>query len=430
MSDVYSICQELISNSSKNYKGEILEREKRNAEFRMLLNFLLNPFVLTGMSTTRINKKLSIEPEQKIDTLRDLFDYLSRNHSGRDADVAIVQNFISRNVGREDFFRALLSKELKLGISAKTVNKVFEEKFIPIFEVMTAEKYTEFPDWIKGKHFFITNKIDGNRCILYKDGNAITMYAGRSGQLLDGFTEIEDAARKLPVERAVIDGELTLQDSTGLTSIEQYQKATAIIRKKGPKKGAKLIAFDWIPYDEFFNTHIGKAPYSERRKVLEQICGKTKETDFIYVLPVLCESDDPSIVQEWKEWAIKTENEGVMINVGDAVYQYKRTRDILKVKVQEDSDLMITGFELGKTSGKYANTLGAILCEYKGGTVRVGGGLSDELRDEIWNNQDKWLGRVIAVKHNGETVDSDTNQLSIRFPRFKELRDEGKEVNY
>ena len=130
----------------------------------------------------------------------------------------------------------------------------------------------------------------------------------------------------------------------------------------------------------------------------------------------------------WKDWAVSTDNEGVMVNVLDAPYQYKRTKDILKVKVQGDSDLRIIGFEEG--SGKYKGMLGAFVLEYKGGTLNCGGGLTDELRQSIWNNRSSWLDRVMSVKHNGETIDTATGNPSLRFPRFSELREEGKEVNY
>lgn len=430
MSNVSILFQEIMTNSSRDAKIKILEKERNNSEFTQVLSFILNPFVITGISTKRIEKFISVNAIRKHTHLLDIIDYISENHTGRDIDVAEVQYFIHSQKGQEEFFSLLLSKELKLGITAKTVNKVYGKGFIPSFDVMTAEKYNDYPEWVVGKQFAITNKIDGNRCIALKKNDDVTLWAGRSGQILEGFMDIENAIRKLPFDTIVFDGELTLQHTESLTSIEQYQKATSIIRKNGVKHGIKLTIFDSPSYEEFFITQKGVIPYSHRRKMLESALPSTKETDFLYVLPTLYEGSDVSQIAKWKGWAIETQNEGVMLNIMDAPYQFKRTKDILKVKVQEESDLEIVGFEVGKKSGKYADTLGGILVEYKGGTVTVGGGLSDALRDEIWNNQDKWIGRVIAVKHNGETVDTATGQVSIRFPRFKELREEGKEVNY
>ena len=430
MRSTQDIFLELMNTTSRLSKELILQREKDNHEFTTAIGFLLNPFCITGISSTRIDKVVTAAPRMQTHDLETIIAYLCEQSRGRDEDIASVQDFLSKHDDPDGVLKLLLSKELKLGVTAKTVNKVYGKGFIPSFDVMTAEKYAEYPEWVKGKRFAITNKIDGNRCIALKKKQEVTLWAGRSGQILEGFVDIEDAIRKLPFDVIVFDGELTLQHSEGLTSIEQYQKATAIIRKKGVKHGIKLTIFDCPSYEEFFLTQEGKIPYGQRRIALQTSLPDTKETDFLYVLPILYEGDDESQIAKWKEWAIETQNEGVMLNIVNAPYQFKRTKDILKVKVQEESDLEITGFELGKKNGKFAHTLGGILCEYKGGTVTVGGGLSEALRDEIWNNQDKWLGRVIAVKHNGETIDTETGQVSVRFPRFKELREEGKEVNY
>lgn len=116
-----------------------------------------------------------------------------------------------------------------------------------------------------------------------------------------------------------------------------------------------------------------------------------------------------------------------MLNICDAPYVCKRTNNLLKVKVFQDCDLEITGFQQG--TGKFADTLGALLVDYKGNSVGVGSGMSDEQRKEFWDHQDRYLGRVVTVQYFEETNDADGNK-SIRFPVFKELREEGKEVSY
>jgi DNA ligase-1 len=119
--------------------------------------------------------------------------------------------------------------------------------------------------------------------------------------------------------------------------------------------------------------------------------------------------------------------EGIMLNVADGLYVCKRTSDLLKVKVFQDCDLQIIGFQQG--SGKFANTLGALIVDYKGNQVGVGSGISDDIRKEIWDHQDQYLGRVVTVQYFEETCDA-TGKLSIRFPVFKEIREIGKEISY
>lgn len=115
-----------------------------------------------------------------------------------------------------------------------------------------------------------------------------------------------------------------------------------------------------------------------------------------------------------------------MINFDEAPYVCKRTPNLLKVKVMQDCDLTITGFEEGQ--GANAGTLGAVLVDYKGSTVGVGSGFTREQRDFFWQNRDSLLGRVITVQYFEETTDA-KGVPSLRFPVFRELREKGKEVS-
>ena len=116
-----------------------------------------------------------------------------------------------------------------------------------------------------------------------------------------------------------------------------------------------------------------------------------------------------------------------MINLADEYYQFSRTNALLKVKVMQDCDLEITGVQEGQ--GKFAGTLGALIVDYKGTPVGVGSGISDEIRRMIWADPDQYIGRVATIQYFEETNDAD-GKPSIRFPVFKELREEGKEVSY
>jgi hypothetical protein len=51
------------------------------------------------------------------------------------------------------------------------------------------------------------------------------------------------------------------------------------------------------------------------------------------------------------------------------------------------------------------------------------GGFSDEDRDMIWANRDKYINTVVEVKCNGVSQDRDYN-YSLLHPVFKEFRDD------
>ena len=74
----------------------------------------------------------------------------------------------------------------------------------------------------------------------------------------------------------------------------------------------------------------------------------------------------------WLDNVRADNQEGVMININDAVYEFKRSSNLLKCKVMSDCDLKIIGFEEG--SGRLSGTMGRINVDYKGNTLGVGSG--------------------------------------------------------
>ena len=51
------------------------------------------------------------------------------------------------------------------------------------------------------------------------------------------------------------------------------------------------------------------------------------------------------------------------------------------------------------------------------------------MRDEIWNNQDKYLGKISEIQYFEET-NNDEGGLSLRFPVFKQWRFDKEEESY
>ena len=120
-------------------------------------------------------------------------------------------------------------------------------------------------------------------------------------------------------------------------------------------------------------------------------------------------------------------HEGVMINMLDAPYEFKRTRNLLKVKAMQDCDLKVVGVEGG--AGRFQGTLGALIVDFKGNPVRVGSGMTDTFRRAVWDDPSQYIGRVITVQYFEVTRDKNGTE-SLRFPVFKDLREPGKEVSY
>ena len=148
----------------------------------------------------------------------------------------------------------------------------------------------------------------------------------------------------------------------------------------------------------------------------------------IIEVPIRYIGKDENMIIKLLDEAVNNDEEGVMVNLADAVYECKRTTNILKAKLMKSCDLCIVGFEEGE--GNFKGTLGATLVEYKNNIVKVGSGYQLEERNRIWANKDKLIGRIMEVQYFEESINSKTGLASLRFPVFKDIREIGKEVSY
>lgn len=424
---VKRIFDQLSSTSSKLDKIKIIRDNKDNRTFLFLLDMLLNPEKIFGLSTTKLNKKLSRElTHEGTINIESLFDYLLKHNTGTDMNINYVQNSlraISRTYDAEcaKFIEGIITKKLKIGCDVKLVNTAIPN-LLPDFKVMLAEKYFDKSDYVEGKEFTLTTKLDGVRCILMKHKGEVKLYS-RQGQRFFGLVDIENEIKKIKSDNFILDGELMICDREKLPSKMQYKETIKIVTKDGEKHGVQLLAFDTMPYAEFERQKTIFS-YSERREVLEKLFGNL---EYIKVVPALYKGKDTEKIQEFLLQARNNGEEGIMININNAKYDFKRTKNLLKVKVMQDCDLEIIGFVEGE--GKLKGTLGAIIVNYKGNPLNVGGGYSLDDRDYFWYNRNMLMGRIIKVRYFEETQNKEGIK-SLRFPVFEELREEGKEESY
>ncbi len=413
-------CDEIRTSASRKFKQEVLTKYKDDEVIRKYLKINYDPYTVFGISTKKLTKRVRPEFWYQAPTVFDLFDYLTEHNTGADVDVAACQEMLyvaaELDVALENLLMDLICKDLSLGVDEKSINSVMPG-LIPTFSVQLAEKYFDKPERVEGREFALTTKIDGGRIIALKENGSVSFYT-RAGQRYEGLVDLEqEMSAKMP-DNLCLDGEITLLNDEGIPSKEAYKQAMKITRKDGEKHGVKMKVFDSMTATEFRAQHCTMS-WNVRRGALEMMFNRPDLT-FFELLPVLYKGSDTSMIAKFLDEAIANDQEGVMINICDALYEFKRTTNLLKVKKMQTMDLEIIGFEEG--SGKYKDTLGAILVRYKNGNiVKVGSGFTDWLRSEIWNNQSKYLGVVSEIQYFEETTNDDGG-ISLRFPVFKDFR--------
>lgn len=410
--------------SGKAKEPEILACAKEPDALRAL-SILLNPAFVMHVGKRSLGKRKNIPPTQTYGTLFDLCDALAALPAINDQMLANIH--ASLDGLRADlwgFVWDFICKDISLGVTAKTVNKVLGYELIPEFRCMLANKYFEHPDAVSGKHFYLTEKLDGIRCLAVVQEDCVRLFS-RQGIPIEGLAEIEDdlACVYMTAKECVLDGELLVTDRSGIPSKEQYKRTTMIVRKDGDKRGITYNVFDVLDVDAFLHRQCDM-PYYQRRQKLEAY---VRGCDHIKVLPILYHGKDTEMIAHHLNIQRGLGHEGVMINLAMEPYQFTRTNALLKVKVMQDCDLEIIGVQEGQ--GRFEGTLGALIVDYKGNPVGVGSGLSDEIRAMIWSDPAKYIGRVATIQYFEMTKDKDGKE-SLRFPVFKDICPIGKEVSY
>lgn len=411
---------EITSNNSKKFKQEVLLKYKDDSIIHRYLKIAFDPYTVYGISSKKLNKSVGGNDITGIDSIFELFNFLTRYNTGTDKAVSLCQDFLS-NVEASDpeaaiLLEKLICKDLSLGVEAKSINAAMPG-LIPTFNVQLAQKYFEKPEKIEGKYFAITTKIDGGRIIAIKDNGQVSFFT-RAGQRYEGLVDLEREMLDTFPDGTVLDGEITLLDNKGIPSKEAYKQAMKITRADGEKHGLKMLCFDAMYIDEW-KTQTCTHDYIERRLLLQGLASCHPHTYF-EVLPELYRGTDTSMIITLLDEAIANEEEGIMINDCNATYEFGRTWGLQKVKKMNTLDLEILGFEEG--SGRLAGTLGAILVRYKNNNiVRVGSGFSDDLRTQIWEHQLHYHGKIVEIQYFEETTNADGG-ISLRFPVFKDFR--------
>lgn len=439
MKEVANVIVAISKTSSYNDKLEILRRYGSTPGLKEILSFIYNPYRKTGISKAKMNKAMVSRPAGRplVDLeWRDALYYFSTHQTGTDADLQFARDFIYSTYKRYGdtaayIAEAIVTQDLKIGITATSLNTVYGKDFIPKIGCMLGTPFGDVgADKVKWP-CIVTEKLDGVRRILIKENNVCRMYS-RSGHEDTGLVEVLADAKYLP-NNFVYDGEL-LAKGTFKDSIAQRQATNSIAAGKGAKTGLTFNVFDMVPVYEFYD---GKSTDNALNRKLRlgatlmdhgiealndnywqimQAYGIHITLENIRPVPILglVSSLDAATPIVEKIWA--RGGEGIMLNTVSGLYEIKRSKQLLKVKHTEEYVLPIINILEG--TGKYEDSMGAIVVNYKGNAVGVGSGFTDYQRKTIWENADAYIGRKVEIETFGESMNAQ-GYISLNCPIFK-----------
>lgn len=499
---IHSLLEDIGATSSRTEKERLVQILAGTEIGKFMLHWTYNPFITFGIKPALTESdgrfKVAFRPELVERLLERLASRTLTGHAA-EREVAEVMSTFDTKSGYLLFL--ILSKDLKCGIAETTINAAVPGT-IPVFCVQRAQAYE--PKRIK-LGMKAEYKLDGNRnTFLAKDGNGgFFTRTGKRVAALDfmvqpvlkaaAYAAAQDSelAALMVGESLVLNGDRLIAISRlsfmldGEAMMGLFEDTGALRRKDADAVGAELHLYDILSYDDFNAVGAAGPTLEARRKTLsrfvqlaKEALAKTETPDMIQIVPQFYVNDDDQVQGLFLKARAKTLAsymargdaekeaallkttidkatgkpkvlEGIVVKDPKAQYEKKKSHAWLKLKAELTEDLRITGAYPGEPHTKYEHMLGGIQVDYKGVPVNVGGGFSDDEREELWKLWQEDLAngsleiepvangkklfvytpdagytpqlvkRLIEVEFMEETPDG-----SLRHPRYVRFRDD------
>jgi DNA ligase-1 len=355
--------------------------------------------------------------------------FVTRNVTGNTArDMIQAMMKSSTKAQWNGWYRRILIKDLRCGVSEKTINKVVEKKYvhysIPVFSCQLAHDSANHESKVTGSKL-IEVKLDGVRVItVVRTDGRVDMFS-RNGKELVNFPHVTEQISAVvkktpPPYDLVLDGEIMSSSFQDLM--------TQVHRKSDVKANdAVLNLFDFVPLENFEQGMWDRTQLIRSQMVQAWVNTHYKDMPNVKALAFekvnLDTAEGQLRFKEINAQAVAGGYEGIMIKDPEAGYECKRSVAWLKLKPFIEVSLAVVAVEEG--TGKNVGKLGALVCEGEDDgrqiRVNVGSGFTDSNRDTYWGDRDTLIGNIVEVRADAVTQNQDST-YSLRFPRFKGFR--------
>jgi hypothetical protein len=386
----------------------------------------------------KTHKTPVLSAEESPTTLSELLHMLSEGKISGHTALQTCLHFINLYKTYRDVILKAINKDLKIRVGVQMVNKAFPF-LVPVFSCALShplEKHLKFYEKNK-KDWMISRKLDGCRCIFICENGKVVAYS-RSGHVYPAHIEgLDYFLKKFQHVNGVLDGEMGVIDDS---EKEYFNIANSIMNPNATRERSKknlqmkpyqylcYFVFDFIPLDTFKKGE-GPPVWSDRQEHLKKEMIKIADHKDTYLkqvtkqIRILPQEPASKMEKMWEEVETKGQ-EGLMLRLPSANYEGKKTRNMLKRKMQDDEEFVIeeatASLQMPPNSTEPVLALEHVGISYKGHRVFIGSGLTFEEKIEYGKNPKQLIGKTITVKHYGESRDKNSG-YSLRHPTIKQL---------
>lgn len=230
------------------------------------------------------------------------------------------------------------------------------------------------PDWL------FETKWDGVRAVCFLDHGKARFISRNQNELTGQYPELADISQSLSGSRAILDGEIVALDEQGVSRFQLLQprlgrKNQAEIARLAGSTRLAYYVFDLLYLDDF---DLMGCPLVDRKAQLEAIIKSGKN---IRYSDHIVEHGE-ALYQE----VAKVPLEGVVAKRLASTYAQKRSRDWLKIKTIQESEVVIGGYTEPRHSRSYFGAL--VVGLYERGQLdyvaHIGGGFNERSLAQLY----------------------------------------------
>ena len=422
---ITDLIKELNLENGSKYKLNVLKKHKDNLLFKRVLKMTYDKVTFTY----GIKKIPNYTCENVSMTLESALDFLenklnTRAITGNDAinELSIVLSSLSSDDAV--IIERVLDRDLKINLGKKQINKVFGDLVTKppymrcgIYGDKTASKIT-LPA-------IVELKADGMFQYAIKNGDSIT-FISRQGEEKE-LPLLKESMMSLPSDMVYV-GELLV------TGTKDRQESNGLLNSDNiPHERVIMKCWDMISLEEYFdashsNVNIKRVPYTDRfNRLLKELNNLNSDRivpiEYEYVTTI---KQALEIVSRWMDEGY----EGGVLKDLNNIFKDHTSPTQLKLKLEIDADVRITGFVEGKRGTKRENTFGSIT--YVTDDGKVSGqcsGFTDSELLEFNSKRDELVGKVMTVRFNDVTIAKNSSTYALSHPRYVEIRYDKNETD-
>ena len=212
------------------------------------------------------------------------------------------------------------------------MSDLFDDKNIPPMLLYETKPFDD-------ENYIYELKLDGIRCLAYIDNKSVVLHNKRHKDVTSIYPELSRMNRCVK-ERVILDGELVVLNKEGKPDFYAIQRRSLMTDTFKIGLAAKSNPVQFVAYDIIYNDgdDLTDKPLMERKAILSKV---VKEGNNLTISRYI-EKNGVAFF----ELAKAQELEGIVAKRKDSLYQIgKRTRDWLTIKVMQDEDLLILGYQ-------------------------------------------------------------------------------------